>query len=322
VPVLQNRVVLEVIRGIRAFVVLEAGVTRGPVPDGSTRAEARARRARESLSEKDRKLQSARQREATKDRRIATLKASRTKSSGQDRGKFSKDGRGSLDARRKDLSSRYLQGSGIEIGALNRPLPLPPGATVTYVDRHPTEDLRSRYPSADTPNLVEVDALDDGEELSNTGDGSADFVIANHMIEHCQNPIATLGNHLRVLKEGGILYMAVPNKQYTFDVDRPVTSLDHLTRDYTDGPEGSYTGHLEEWSRLVTGVPEEKVASQVERLRQEERSIHFHVFTPESFLSLLIHCQSELGLPLTIESFERSAKEFICIIRKSTNGNI
>lgn len=43
------------------------------------------------------------------------------------------------------LADRFLRGDGIEIGALHRPVPLPEGATVRYVDRLYTDDLRSEY---------------------------------------------------------------------------------------------------------------------------------------------------------------------------------
>ena len=68
------------------------------------------------------------------------------------------------------------------------------------------------------------------ESLATIPDGSQDFVIADHFIEHCQDPISALTIHFRVLKTGGILYMAVPDKRFTFDKDRPVTPTSISTR--------------------------------------------------------------------------------------------
>jgi hypothetical protein len=50
-----------------------------------------------------------------------------------------------LDARR-ELAVRYLFGKGLEIGPLHQPVAMPPGVTVSYVDRLKVADPR-RPPS-------------------------------------------------------------------------------------------------------------------------------------------------------------------------------
>ena len=101
---------------------------------------------------------------------------------------------------------------------------------------------------------MHVDIVDDGERLETIGDLTQDFVIANHFIEHSQNPIGAIENMLRVLKHGGILYLAVPDKRYTFDIDRPVTTIEHLLQDYEQGPQWSKRQHFEEWSRFIDKI--------------------------------------------------------------------
>ncbi len=219
---------------------------------------------------------------------------------------------------RKQIASRYLAGNGVEIGALHSPLEVPSGLTVRYVDRMPTSQLRQQYPELSESNLVEVDIVDDGETLVSTSDGSLDFIIANHMIEHCQNPIFTIENWLRVLKPGGVLYMAVPDKRYTFDCDRPVTSLEHLIQDYTEGPEWSMKSHFEEWVHLVGKIPENDVAAHAKSLVDLNYSIHFHVWTQVEFLELLLYCQNNLSFPMEIELLQKHGMEFIVVLSKTT----
>ena len=84
--------------------------------------------------------------------------------------------------------------------------------------------------------LVEPDIIDDGEKLTTLAPQSQDFVIASHFLEHCQDPIGTLKAIFRVIKPGGMLYLALPDKRYTFDRERPVTPLDHLWTDHRTGP--------------------------------------------------------------------------------------
>ncbi|NER19723.1 MAG: methyltransferase domain-containing protein [Symploca sp. SIO1C2] len=220
-------------------------------------------------------------------------------------------------ALRRQIAWHYLSGKGIEIGALHSPLEIPPHAQVDYVDRLSVADLRKQYPELGEYELVEINIIDDGETLPSIADASVDFVIANHMIEHCQNPIGTIEHHLRVLKPGGILYMAVPDKRYTFDCDRPLTPLEHLIRDYTEGPDGSKFSHFDEWTRVVNKVPEDKVAAYIQRLMDINYSIHFHVWTQMEFVELLLYCKNQLSLKFEIELLQKNGIEFVVIMRKN-----
>ena len=216
---------------------------------------------------------------------------------------------------RRQIASQYLSGQGIEVGALHSPLDIPDDVKVSYVDRMPVDELRKQYPELAGYDLVKVDIIDDGENLLSIADSSVDFVIANHMIEHCQNPIGAIEQHLRVLKPNGILYLAVPDMRYTFDRDRPVTSLEHLIRDYTDSPLWSVNSHFEEWSRLVEKVPDDQVASSVAHLIDINYSIHFHVWTQMEFLELLLYCKQHY-FNFEIELLQKNGVEFITILRK------
>ncbi len=217
---------------------------------------------------------------------------------------------------RWELAERYLHGSGLEIGALHSPLPLPPDAAVRYLDRMDCAGLRGHYPELAAKPLVEVDIIDDGESLSSQPDSSVDFVIANHFIEHTQDPLGTLANHLRVLIPGGIHYLAVPHRRRTFDADRPPTSLEHIVRDHREGPGWSRTIHQEEWARLVDKVPAAEVAARVQELEQSDYSIHFHVWAPREFRALLEYARNEMQLPFAIETLRPNGYEFIAILRR------
>jgi ubiquinone/menaquinone biosynthesis C-methylase UbiE len=220
---------------------------------------------------------------------------------------------------RRDIAFKYLSGKGIEVGALHAPLEVPDTVKVYYVDRMSVSELRKQYPELNGTNLIEADIVDNGETLSSIPDNFWDFVIANHMIEHCQNPIGALENFLRVVKPGGIIYMGVPDKRYIFDVDRPMTSLDHLIRDYKEGPEWSKVSHYDEYVRLVEKFPEEQVLARQQALINIDYSIHFHVWTSETFSEWLFYCQKQLGFGFTIELFQENSIEIVMILRKIAN---
>jgi predicted SAM-dependent methyltransferase len=179
------------------------------------------------------------------------------------------------------------------------------------------ETLRSHYPELNDEPLVPVDLIDNGEELANVADASQDFLIANHFLEHTQDPIATLQNHLRVLRPGGHLYLAVPLRDASFDARRPVTSIEHLLRDHREGPEGSLEQHYEEWATLVEGSAHGQLADRVADLRARDYSIHFHVWDERALLELIAYLQSELHLPFRLKRVHRNHYELIVILQKT-----
>jgi predicted SAM-dependent methyltransferase len=225
---------------------------------------------------------------------------------------------GSTHETRRRIADAYLRGDGIEIGALHQPLDVPPAARVKYVDRMTVPELRRQYAELADKPLVETDIIDNGEILSTIGDASQDFVVANHFIEHCQNPLATFQNLFRVLKPAGILYMAVPDKRFTFDVDRPCTTIEHLMRDYTEGPEWSKRQHFEEWSRLVNKRSSDaEVEEEVRHLLSIDYSIHFHVWTEVELLELVAALHRLVRFEL--EVFVRNGIESILILRNASS---
>lgn len=223
---------------------------------------------------------------------------------------------------RADIAARVLSGSGVEIGGLHYPLVVPPGVEIRYVDRMSVPELRQHYPELDNLELVEVDIVDDGERLHTIEEGSLDFIVANHFLEHCHDPISTIGNHLRKLAPGGALYYAVPDKRFTFDVDRDVTPLKHIVRDHEDGSDWSRKQHFEEWARYVYEDPDEPIRSEDEvkrlarELDQQDYSIHTHVYTQAETLQLILHCRERFAHAFDIEVAWRRSLELIVVLRK------
>lgn len=215
------------------------------------------------------------------------------------------------------VAETYLSGNGIEIGALHNPLQVPPSVRVKYVDRLPIAQLREQYPELNDKELVEVDILDDGERLSTLPDASQDFVIANHFVEHSQDPIGAVLNMLRVIKPGGVLYLAIPDKRCCFDSDRPVTPIEHLMRDHVEGPEWSRAQHFEEWARLVNKTVEAEVANQTAELIEMDYSIHFHVWTPFEMLEFVQALRKMVTFEIEL-CLMHDGVEVIFVLRKSS----
>lgn len=217
---------------------------------------------------------------------------------------------------REFVANTFIRGQGIEIGALHMPLSLPRSAKVRYVDRFTVADLRKHYPELNDKNLVPVNIIADGERLESISDLTQDFVIANHFIEHCQNPFGALENIFRVLKPGGVLYLAIPDKRNSFDAERPLTTLEHLMRDYREGPEWSRRQHFEEWTRLVNKVEDDAAAErEIVQNMAIDYSIHFHVWTQSEMLELIVALRKMVSFE--VELCLKNGPEVIFILRKS-----
>jgi SAM-dependent methyltransferase len=218
--------------------------------------------------------------------------------------------------RRADIARAYIRGAGIEIGALHRPLRVPAGTRVTYVDRLWTPGLRMHYPELARHRLAPMDVVDDGERLGQFGDATQDFVIANHFLEHCQDAIGAIRNFFRVLKTNGVLYLAVPDGRYTFDSRRPVTPLAHLVRDHEEGPEWSRRQHFEDWARYVQGAEEPaEIARQAAYLMSTDYSIHYHVWTQRELQELLAFVRRRQ--PFDVELFLKRKYEVVAVVTKT-----
>ena len=214
---------------------------------------------------------------------------------------------------------KYVSGHGIEIGALHNPMPIDANrATVRYVDVMSLEEQRRHYPELAGYTLVAPDIVAAADELPMLPDGSQDFVIANHLLEHLPDPIGALKEWYRLLRAGGILFLALPDKRLTFDRDRPRTTLAHLIADHVDRGAASRLAHFEEYSRLVHKKSGDELARDIADLLARNYSIHFHVWIPEDIAALLDYVRDEAALRWTIrERIDRpGADEFIYVLQK------
>jgi SAM-dependent methyltransferase len=215
---------------------------------------------------------------------------------------------------REDVALRFLHGDGIEIGALDFPLRLPRGARVRHVDHLDEEGLCEAHSRTllEGRSLVVPDVVDDGARLGSFSDASLDFVVANHMLEHVEDPIAALEHQLRVLRPGGVLYLTLPDARESFDAARRRTTVDHLQNDHREGPQVSRTEHYEECAQLIEGHRDEILARRVREMEAHDLRPHFHVWEPATFAGLL----AALELPFSLELIQASIGEFVVILRK------
>jgi hypothetical protein len=122
---------------------------------------------------------------------------------------------------------------GLEFGALNNPVIRPEQGDIRFVDYATTERLRA-HPHASTIDknaIVDVDYVWSGSgslaDVIETGE-LFDYGIASHVIEHVPNVLGWFHGIADVLKPGAFFNLAVPDKRYTFDVKRRLSTLGEI----------------------------------------------------------------------------------------------
>jgi len=218
---------------------------------------------------------------------------------------------------RRRVGVRHLSGEGIEIGALHRPFPLPPGVRVRYLDRYSTAQLREEYPELDDVTFAEVEIISDAETLSGISDGTQDFVVASHVLEHTEDPVGALWAQLRVLRRGGVVLLALPDRRRGLDVRRHPTPLEHVLADHADGPARSRAQHYREWAELVDRplghVEAQDVGPHAAELERRSYSIHFHCWTLDEFAAQL----PAFELPAEVAEARPNHHEFLVVLRRT-----
>jgi SAM-dependent methyltransferase len=219
-----------------------------------------------------------------------------------------------LTVTRDGLARRYIRGSGIEFGALHFPLSIPPGVTVKYADLKPAAELRVSNP--DVADIKAPDIITDFESMTGVGDDSQDFVIANHVLEHVEDPLRALKSVSRVLHARGVAYLALPDKRFTFDKHRQITSLDHMIKDHRDGPDWSVAAHYDEWCRCVDGLSDGPHAEKVAIMLEQHSNIHFHVWDYPAMLNLFAYVMERTEFGLDVELSVLNGIEVVWILRR------
>lgn len=238
-------------------------------------------------------------------------------------------------------------GTGLEIGPSHAPIAAKrDGFNVEVIDHANAEDLIEKYTGhgVDIDSIEEVDHIWSGESYAQlTGKKNYyDWIIASHVIEHTPDVVSFLLNCNEVLKEDGMLSLAIPDSRFIFDQYRATTGLAKVLEAFHEKRTRHSVGAVAEqylyssnkagaiaWSKFSYGESAlaydyQDAASHIEQARrdQEYMDVHAWCFTPSLF-RIVVHDLNILGLcPLKEASFfSTRGCEFFVTLSRSGQGS-
>ena len=235
---------------------------------------------------------------------------------------------------------------GAEIGPLDRPAVRRSDGRILYVDHADTPALRRKYasdPSVRIDDIVDVDIVWGSTRLAEAFGTRhpVDYVVASHVIEHVPNMIGWLDELRGILRPGGLIKLAVPDRRATFDICRRETDLVDLLVAYVcgatrpqlreildahafstrgiDAP-AAWAGTLPpEAATPMATLPEALAYARAAAQDGEYHDVHCWVFTPSSFAALFRTLATAGWLPFACDGFHDTAfgsYEFFVTLRQ------
>lgn len=233
---------------------------------------------------------------------------------------------GRTDSLLKSIDVRSSKG--LELGPLINPVVRRDMGQIRYIDHVDTDELRARYA---THVGFDVDAIVPIDYVSTTGsireavgpDIPFDYVIASHVIEHVPDVIGWLGDIRSVLKDDGVLSLAIPDHRRCFDALRsPTVTADlihaYLTKPTIPSPRQVFDHYscAVAWRGMIAWEEEPPfeelvlVHSETEALDRATTAatsgdyldVHCWMFTPSSFTRLFGSLTRLHLVPFSLES--------------------
>lgn len=138
----------------------------------------------------------------------------------------------------------------------------------------------------------------DGSDLSCIADGTYDFILSSHNLEHFANPVKALKEWKRVTRPKGALILVLPNYSKTFDHRRLPTTIQHMFEDFGRNIQENDLSHLTEVLsahdlNLDRQINPDLAAKSAEEFRTRllnnftNRCLHHHVFDENNSRQLL-----------------------------------
>lgn len=231
---------------------------------------------------------------------------------------------------------------GVEIGPFDRPsLPKSDFPRVEYADVFTTDQLREKAkknPRRKRADVCEVDHVMLDKSFSDLfSPNELDFILCSHVLEHVPDFVGYLRDVENVIRPGGRMVIAYPDRRYTFDLLRAPSSFEALvdrfnrkvTRpdpavvyDYLIHHRRVYTGRI--WSGVepMHDGPSFTEEHALKRMKEAETTYvdaHCNIFTDTEFADMITLLNKKGLISLTVKKMiktRRPLNEFFVVLEK------
>lgn len=246
-------------------------------------------------------------------------------------------------SREKYLKSLFdTDGVGLEIGPSHNPLlPKKQGYNVEILDHLCQKSLINKYQNATGVNLSNIEIVDyvlEEKSLYETiqKDGYYDFIVASHVIEHTYDMIGFLNDCSKLMKNSGKLVLAVPDKRFSFDVLRSLSSTGDFIQASIEKRQCHSIGNIfdelmynslrdeaigwlpSDQGELTFFNSMDKAKNIFDNLIENNKSIDIHAwqFTPSSFRLIINDLHQNNFIQLSEQKFHDVQGEFYMVLEK------
>ncbi|TDY25743.1 methyltransferase family protein [Paraburkholderia sp. BL6665CI2N2] len=230
------------------------------------------------------------------------------------------------------LKHTDLSGVGLEIGPYDQPTVFKSEADVRYLDWKDREQLVRECTHPDMiADIPEIDYVVHSNRYGEYISDKFDYVIANHVMEHAPNMIQWLSDLCDMMRPGAVLFLALPDKKFSFDKYRQDTALSHFVAEYVASVEDIPREHQIEceiyYDEAFVNKPMH-VADKLDmnRIRHKLQApphvgIHSHVFESSTIVSkvlkpILMMGFFEFNLIDFVPARGETGGEMIIVLRK------
>ncbi len=257
-----------------------------------------------------------------------------------------------MDLRAKRITNGLnLSGVGIEYGPLHRTIvPKDTFPDVRYVDYASREFLLKKFgddPSVNQVEIPEIDIVTEGKPIGEfVSENSLNYVIASHVIEHVPDLIGWLEANLAILKPGGRIAAAFPDRRFCFDLARSKTMFSDLVAAYLEKRTKPTFHQISDhfmntvrsnptnaWNKVITpenARPVRTPQSAIGILRELQKQTnyvdcHCWKFSYSECNEMLEEIKKYFPIKFEIVSFfptQRYTQEFYFMIEKPANTNV
>lgn len=189
--------------------------------------------------------------------------------------------------RRKIIPYIYCDLKGLEIGPAMHPTLDKNEFHISFLD-YVSREAQREYCATDDDfqRVPETDIFVTSDRYTEFVLERYDYIIANHVIEHVSDVIGWLRELEEMLVDGGILFLTIPDKNFSFDRYRQNITFHHLVSDYFHGSGNSDKEHMLD---VYINYDSSYVGKQFNPVEKIDMQCLYNCFTKEPFIGLHRH---------------------------------